>query len=123
MTSTRLELPPTVVTRPRSPPLLSPAYGSTTNRAPLRPPVAPPLRLTEVTGPVLGEDRVGALDADLTRQHDGEPSGQRIIVSGRVLDGDGRPVPARWSRWQPNAASRYRHVAAGPERMTRSEIT
>ena len=36
------------------------------------------------TGPVLGEDRLGELDYDLTRQHDGEPQGQRIIVHGRV---------------------------------------
>ena len=35
---------------------------------------------------------MGALDHDLTRQHAGEPLGERIIVHGRVLDDDGRPV-------------------------------
>ena len=69
-----------------------------------------PHTLTEVTGPVLGERRLGELDHDLTRQHDGEPLGERIIVHGRVLDGDGRPVPNTLVEiWQANAAGRYRH--------------
>lgn len=47
-------------------------------------------------------------DADLTRQHSGEPLGERIVVTGRVLDGDGRPVPATLVEvWQANAAGRY----------------
>jgi protocatechuate 3,4-dioxygenase beta subunit len=59
---------------------------------------------------VLGEHRLGPLDADLTRQHAGEPQGQRIIVHGRVLDGHGRGVPnALVEVWQANAAGRYRH--------------
>jgi protocatechuate 3,4-dioxygenase, beta subunit len=92
-------------------PLLSPTYRSTTSRAPLRAPVPMQQRLTEVTGPLLGEDRVTELDADLTRQHDGEPVGQRIVVTGRVLDSDGRAVPHTLVEvWQANAAGRYRHV-------------
>ena len=59
---------------------------------PKRPLVPMPHTLSEMTGPLLGEERVGELDADLTRQHAGEPLGERIIVTGRVLDGDGRPV-------------------------------
>src|SRR5215210_6482221 len=62
-------------------------------RAPLRTPVDLPQRLTEVTGPVLGEDRVTAADADLTLRMGGEALGQRINVFGRVLDSGGRPVP------------------------------
>ncbi|MER7892580.1 protocatechuate 3,4-dioxygenase subunit beta [Micromonospora sp. NPDC094482] len=93
------------------PPLLSPGYGSTVLRAPQRPLTYLPQRLTEVTGPLLGEGRVGELDHDLTRQHGAEPQGQRIIVHGRVLDGDGRPVPHTLVEiWQANAAGRYRHV-------------
>jgi protocatechuate 3,4-dioxygenase beta subunit len=92
------------------PPLDSPDYRSTALRHPSRPLVALPQRLTEVTGPVLGEDRVGEHDHDLTRQHAGEPAGQRIIVTGRVLDGDRRPVPRTLVEiWQTNAAGRYRH--------------
>jgi protocatechuate 3,4-dioxygenase beta subunit len=93
------------------PPLLSPAYGSTVLRAPRQPLAVLPQRLTEVTGPLLGAGRLGELDHDLTRQHAGEPLGQRIIVHGRVLDGDGRPVPDTLVEiWQPNAAGRYRHA-------------
>ena len=67
-------------------------------------------RLTEVTGPLLGEGRVGEDDHDLTAQHPGEPLGERIVVTGRVLDGDGRPVAGTLVEvWQANAAGRYRH--------------
>ncbi|WFE40882.1 protocatechuate 3,4-dioxygenase subunit beta [Micromonospora sp. WMMD998] len=94
------------------PPLLSPGYGSTVARAPRQPLAYLPQRLTEVTGPLLGEGRLGALDHDLTRQHDGEPQGQRIVVHGRVRDGDGRPVAGTLVEiWQANAAGRYRHAA------------
>jgi protocatechuate 3,4-dioxygenase, beta subunit len=92
------------------PPLDFPPYRSTEFRHPNKPLVLLPHMLTEVTGPVLGESRLGPLDYDLTRQHDGEPIGQRIQVSGRVLDSDGRPVPNTLVEcWQANAAGRYRH--------------
>ena len=95
----------------RAPPSASPTTGPRALRAPLHAPVDLPQRLTEVTGPLLGEGRVTAADADLTRQHDGEPLGQRIIVHGRVLDSDGRPVPDTLVEvWQANAGGRYRHV-------------
>jgi protocatechuate 3,4-dioxygenase, beta subunit len=93
------------------PPLSFPGYGSTRLRAPSRPLRLLPQRLTEVTGPLLGEGRVGALDHDLTRQHDGEPQGQRIVVAGRVVDEGGRPIPNTLLEvWQANAAGRYAHV-------------
>ncbi len=86
-------------------------YRSTASRAPLRTPIDLPHRLTEITGPLLGEGRVTAADADLTRQHAGEPQGQRIVVHGRVLDSDGRAVPHTLVEiWQANAGGRYRHV-------------
>jgi protocatechuate 3,4-dioxygenase, beta subunit len=92
------------------PPLDSPDYKSTALRHPkraLRPLVH---TLTEITGPLLGEGRLGALDHDLTRQHEGEPHGQRIIVTGRVLEDDGRPVPNTLVEiWQANAGGRYFH--------------
>ncbi|HVB45499.1 MAG TPA: protocatechuate 3,4-dioxygenase subunit beta [Streptosporangiaceae bacterium] len=92
------------------PPLNSPAYRSSTLRAPLQPLVPLPQLLTEVTGPLLGAERVTAADADLTTRHSGEPLGERIIVTGRVLDSDGRPVPDTLIEiWQANAAGRYRH--------------
>ncbi|HKD97777.1 MAG TPA: protocatechuate 3,4-dioxygenase subunit beta [Micromonosporaceae bacterium] len=99
--------------RPRGvhPPLDYPAYRSTRLRAPKHPPVVLPHNLTEITGPLLGDGRVSATDNDLTRQHDGEPLGQRIIVHGRVRDSGGRPVPHTLVEvWQANAAGRYRHA-------------
>jgi len=93
------------------PPLDSPDYRATELRHPRQPLVLLPQRLTEVTGPLLGEERVGPLDNDLTRQHLAEPLGQRIIVHGRVLEADGRPVRHTLVEiWQANAAGRYRHA-------------
>ncbi|GAA1842176.1 protocatechuate 3,4-dioxygenase subunit beta [Asanoa iriomotensis] len=93
------------------PPLAAPGYGSTRLRSPHHPLLVLPQGLTELTGPALGERDFGALDNDLTRQHDGEPQGERIEVFGRVLDGDGRPVRDTLVEiWQTNAAGRYNHV-------------
>jgi protocatechuate 3,4-dioxygenase beta subunit len=88
-------------------------YRSTALRAPTHPLVHLPHTLTESTGPQLGAELgTGALDHDLTRQHAGEPLGERIVVSGRVLDGDGRALRNTLVEiWQANAAGRYRHHA------------
>jgi protocatechuate 3,4-dioxygenase beta subunit len=92
------------------PEYLFPAYASTVKRAPTRPLVLVPHTLSEVTGPLFGRDDVGPDDADLTRQGAGEAIGQRIAVSGRVLDEDGHAVPGTLVEvWQANAAGRYRH--------------
>lgn len=92
------------------PPHLYPDYRSTRTRAPAQPLVLSPHNLTEVTGPLLGAERVRERDNDLTVQHDGEPIGQRIIVHGRVLDSDGCAVPDTLVEiWQANACGRYRH--------------
>ncbi|HXB48250.1 MAG TPA: protocatechuate 3,4-dioxygenase subunit beta [Streptosporangiaceae bacterium] len=92
------------------PPLDTPAYQSSRLRAPGQPLVPLPQRLTEITGPLLGPERVTVADADLTAGHSGEPLGERIIVSGRVLDSDGRPVPDTLIEiWQANASGRYAH--------------
>ncbi|HEV2603892.1 MAG TPA: protocatechuate 3,4-dioxygenase subunit beta [Microvirga sp.] len=94
------------------PPYLAPAYGSTVKRAPSRPLVIIPQTLSELTGPVYGHESVAEGENDLTRQHPGEPLGERIIVTGRVLDEDGRPVANTLVElWQANAAGRYVHVA------------
>jgi protocatechuate 3,4-dioxygenase, beta subunit len=67
-------------------------------------------RLTELSGPLLGEGRVGERDHDLTVQHGGAPLGERIVVQGRVLEEGGRPVGGVLVEvWQANAAGRYRH--------------
>ena len=93
------------------PPLLFPDYKSTRLRAPRRERIALAPTRTELTGPVLGHGRVGELDHDLTRQHDGEPLGERIVVHGCVIEEDGRPVAGTLVEvWQCNAAGRYRHA-------------
>src|SRR6202011_2788870 len=96
---------------PVQPPLDYPGYRSTAKRAPRRPLVVIPQTLTELTGPVYGHDVVRPGDDDLTRQHAGEPLGERIVVHGRVLDEDARPVPDTLVEiWQANASGRYIHV-------------
>ncbi|MFD1811168.1 protocatechuate 3,4-dioxygenase subunit beta [Rhodococcus gannanensis] len=85
-------------------------YRTTSLRTPRQPLTLLPQRLTELTGPVLGEERVTATDADLTLANGGEASGQRIVVHGQVLDSDRRPVPNTLLEvWQANSAGRYRH--------------
>lgn len=93
------------------PPSLVPDYRSTGLRAPQQAPIAIPETLTEVTGPAGCWDRLmGGAMIDLTAQHKAPPQGQRIIVSGRVLDEQGRPVPDTVMEvWQANAAGRYIH--------------
>ncbi len=89
---------------------LHPPYQSSIKRAPTKPLVFLPHTLSEITGPIYGHDRVIPSDSDLTKQHRDEPIGERIIVSGRVLDEDGRPVPRTLVEiWQANAAGRYNH--------------
>jgi protocatechuate 3,4-dioxygenase beta subunit len=83
---------------------------STRLRAPKEPLIILPRTLSDTTGPAYGRSSVGELDHDLTRQHEGEPLGERIIVTGRVTDGDGRPVRNSLIEiWQANAAGRYTH--------------
>lgn len=98
------------------PPYLHAPYRSTTLRGPTRPLV--PLRraLADPGAPVYGHDDIDPLDHDLTRnaRRNGEPLGERIVVSGRVLDENGRPVPSTLVEiWQANAAGRYVHKADG----------
>jgi protocatechuate 3,4-dioxygenase beta subunit len=92
------------------PPYLHPDYRSTLKRAPQHPPIRLEQTLTEVTGPVFADGWAGPDAVDLTRAHAGVPLGERIIVAGRVLDADARPVSGTLVElWQCNAAGRYRH--------------
>lgn len=87
-----------------------PPYKSTLLRAPKKPLIQLPHTLSELTGPVYGHNPIGETDSDLTRQCAAEPLGERIIVAGKVLDEDGRPIPNTLIEiWQANAAGRYRH--------------
>ena len=98
--------------RPRTQPAYDyPPYASTAKRHPTRPLVIVPQTLSEITGPLFGYDGVKPTDHDLTRQHKGEPIGERIIVHGHVLDEEGRGVPNTLVElWQANSCGRYVHV-------------
>jgi protocatechuate 3,4-dioxygenase beta subunit len=99
--------------RPRpgtQPEYLYPDYGSTVKRAPQRKLIRFDHTLSEMTSPVFAGGWAGPDATDLTRQCDGAPIGERIIVTGRVLDEEGQPVPGTLLElWQCNAAGRYHH--------------
>jgi protocatechuate 3,4-dioxygenase beta subunit len=86
------------------------AYRSTTLRHPTHELVRADPEQIELTSPAFGHSDVAEFESDLTIQHAGEPLGERIIVTGRVLDGEGRPVRNQLVEvWQANAAGRYVH--------------
>jgi protocatechuate 3,4-dioxygenase, beta subunit len=92
---------------------IDPAYKSTLLRGPTKPLIPIRQTISELTGPVYGGDTLSPLDSDLTRNgvRNGAPLGERIIVTGRVMDEDGRPVPNSLVEvWQANACGRYIHV-------------
>ena len=94
------------------PPYLYAAYRATILRAPDQPLIDVPLTLSELTGPGPAVSAVTPADADLTTNAatGGEALGQRIIVTGRVLDEYERPVPNTLIEiWQANSAGRYLH--------------
>lgn len=94
------------------PPHLYPAYKSTVTRSPSRHLVPLPQSLSELTGPVYGQNEIQPLDNDLTKNamKTAEPLGERIIVTGTVIDESGKPIPnALIEIWQANAAGRYMH--------------
>jgi protocatechuate 3,4-dioxygenase beta subunit len=87
-----------------------PPYRSTILRHPTKDPHHADPEAIELTAPVFGASDVDPLEADLTIQASGDPIGERIIVTGRVLDGAGRPVAGQLVEiWQANAAGRYIH--------------
>jgi protocatechuate 3,4-dioxygenase, beta subunit len=95
------------------PPLDFPPYRSTALRHPKQALLYMPHTITEITGPRLFPDRtIDERDSNLTRQHEGEPIGERIIIVGRVLDTEGKPLRDTLVEiWQANAAGRYAHRA------------
>jgi protocatechuate 3,4-dioxygenase beta subunit len=95
------------------PPLIYSEYKSTNLRGPTKPLVSLKQTLCEISGPVFGPQHLGTLDHDLTKNArvNGEPLGERIVVTGQVRDEDGHPIPHTLVEvWQANAAGRYIHV-------------
>jgi len=96
------------------PPYLYPEYKSTVWRAPTKPLVPIKHTLSELTGPVFGQQLIQPFDHDLTlnARKNGEPLGERIVVAGKVMDERGKPIPNTLVEiWQANAAGRYVHKA------------
>ncbi len=94
------------------PPAYTPDYKTSVARSPRHALLSLQNSLSEVTGPVFGHDELGPLDNDLIRNYakSGEPIGERIVVHGRVLDEESRPVSGTLLEfWQANAGGRYRH--------------
>jgi protocatechuate 3,4-dioxygenase beta subunit len=90
---------------------LYPPYVSSIKRAPKQPLISVPVTLSEITGPSFPKEIASPKAFDLTRQHKGEPLGERIGVRGRVVDEDGRPIRNTLVEiWQANAAGRYLHT-------------
>lgn len=87
-----------------------PPYRSSRLRHPQSPLLTVDAEEIECWAPCFGTDDVDPIDADLTAGHAAEPIGERIVVTGRILDGAGRPVAGQLVEvWQANAAGRYRH--------------
>ena len=85
-------------------------YASTRLRAPTQAPLLMPEFLPGETGPAPASAPPSPLDADLTRngRRNGEPIGERIKVTGQIVDEAGHPVRgALVEIWQANAAGRY----------------
>jgi len=92
------------------PPLDLPPYRSTAKRHPLHAPLKLPQTVTETSGPRFSPAMFPPSE-DLTTNTSGRAAlGERIIVTGRISDEDGRPVPHTMVEiWQANATGRYNH--------------
>ena len=87
-----------------------PPYRSSILRHPTKNPRLVDPETIELWSPAYGQRDVAAIESDLTLQHSGEPLGERMTVSGRLLDGWGRPIANQLIElWQANAAGRYIH--------------
>jgi protocatechuate 3,4-dioxygenase beta subunit len=98
--------------RNRHPPALTPNYKTSVTRSPQFPLISMPQTASEITGPVFTTADIGVLDHDLIKNYaqTGDPIGERIIIHGRVLDENAKPVPNTLVEvWQANAGGRYRH--------------
>jgi protocatechuate 3,4-dioxygenase beta subunit len=95
------------------PPAFTPEYKTSVLRSPRLALLSLQNSLSEVTGPIFGQNELGPLDNDLILNYakdGGEAIGQRMIVHGHVRDENGRGVPTTLVEfWQANAGGRYRH--------------
>lgn len=99
------------------PAALTPQYKTSLKRSPTHALLSLNNTISEMTGPTFNHNMIGELDNDLILNYANEgelPVGERIIVQGRVLDENARPVPGVLLEfWQANASGRYRHKKDG----------
>ena len=98
--------------RDLQPQAYTPIYKTSVARSPRHALLSIDNSLSEITGPMFNHNELGPLDHDMLKNYakTGDPIGERIIVHGRVLDENGRPVPNTLVEvWQANAGGRYRH--------------
>ncbi len=94
------------------PAALTPDYKTSVARSPRQALISIPASLSETTGPDFSHLKFGEHDNDLLLNfnHGGLPIGERIIISGRVMDQYGKPISNTLvEMWQANAGGRYRH--------------
>ena len=92
------------------PPYAYADYKSTHLRAPKQPLVRVAPSPLETAGPTFPKHFVKDAEADLTTWGKSAPLGEKMVLIGRVLDEDGRPVRRSLVEvWQANASGRYPH--------------
>ncbi len=92
------------------PTLIYPPYKSTVKRGPAQPPLRIHARAPASTNLAAHSGLILPNDTDLTAHGRGEPLGEKIVVTGRVVDEDGKPVRNSLVEvWQANSAGRYWH--------------
>lgn len=88
------------------------AWEEVTRNEPHLSSIDEPLTLSELTSPFAALGSVKPEESDLTTNTGigGEAIGQRVVITGRVLDQNGNPIPGVLIEiWQANAAGRYAH--------------
>ncbi len=95
------------------PPAHTPDYKTSVSRSPQYSMISLENNVSEITGPTFGHNDIDPLDKDLIYNYAkaGESAiGERIILHGRVLDENAKPIPNTLVEiWQANAGGRYRH--------------
>jgi protocatechuate 3,4-dioxygenase beta subunit len=98
------------MTTPIDPPYLYPGYRSTTLRSPKEPLVDLGPGALDLPGPLVPRGFARDKDNDLTLAGKSAPLGEKMILVGRLLDADGRPIrDSLVEIWQANASGRYHH--------------
>lgn len=100
------------LSRPSSvdPPYLCEDYRSTHLRAPKEALLEVPASTFDIPGPFVPKGFIRDKDGDLTVHGKSAPLGERMVVAGRILDEDGKPVRRSLVEvWQANASGRYHH--------------